>query len=67
MSYLDEAKADFEHSQGDVSSDYNHMLKEYAKIKALIAIAEQLERLNNTLDAITSLRGDAIQTLNLGG
>lgn len=47
--YLQEAKDDFDHSQGDVTAGYNQVLKEYAKIKALIAIAEEIRDFNETV------------------
>ena len=58
--YLAGAKEDFERSQGDVTDGHNKMLKEYAKIKALIAIAEELQRLNEKLDNMTNYSGNAL-------
>lgn len=52
--FLDEAIQDFDRSQGDVSDGYNQVLKDYAKIKALFAIAEGLQEVVARLDTIST-------------
>lgn len=59
--FSDEARIDFERSQGDVSDGYNAVLKETARIKALISIAESLEMLVLKLDDLVA-RMDTIST-----